>query len=416
MSNKKRRNRDKVSLQNTDSILSESIDDRMDIDKAAEPSQVGKTNRFGYLKSNWWMIAVIAFLSIGALGAGLKYLDEDAKGEILRRESNKEKINFVDDASMISKINPFVPAGLPNPTPQLSKEYIYAGDKLLAVEDANANAAPPADLAIWRPSTGQWWVMGQTGSQQVTQQWGTSGDDPVEGDYDGDGKTDFSVFRPSSGTWYITYSAGGSAQYPFGQTGDNPVQADFDGDGKTDAAVYRPATGTWYVQRSSDGGNTILAFGVSTDIPCPADFDGDGRADIAFYRGSDTKFYYLLSSQNNASFTYITFGQNGDKPVPGDYDGDGRADAAVWRGGVFQWHVLYSSTNTTEGFTFGDPNSDKYVHNDYDGDGKVDRAFWRPSTGVWYIAQSSKRGQPDEMRYVQWGTQGDIPVPAFYRR
>src|SRR2546430_1867269 len=33
------------------------------------------------------------------------------------------------------------------PTPQLSKEYIYAGSRLLAVEDANANAAPPTDLA-----------------------------------------------------------------------------------------------------------------------------------------------------------------------------------------------------------------------------------------------------------------------------
>ena len=37
----------------------------------------------------------------------------------------------------------------PSGTPQLSKEYIYAsGSRLLAVEDANANAAPPADLAV----------------------------------------------------------------------------------------------------------------------------------------------------------------------------------------------------------------------------------------------------------------------------
>src|SRR5438445_5246973 len=48
--------------------------------------------------------------------------------------------------------NPFA-APPPSPTPQLSKEYIYAGSRLLAVEDANANAAPPADLAVGRPST-----------------------------------------------------------------------------------------------------------------------------------------------------------------------------------------------------------------------------------------------------------------------
>ena len=33
-------------------------------------------------------------------------------------------------------------APLPTATPQLSKEYIYAGSRLLAVEDANANVAP----------------------------------------------------------------------------------------------------------------------------------------------------------------------------------------------------------------------------------------------------------------------------------
>lgn len=98
-----------------------------------------------------------------------------------------------------SSWNPLA-APLPTPTPQLSKEYIHLpGGRLLAVEDANANAAPPADLAIWRPTTGEWWVLGGPGSAQTTFGWGVSTDRPVPGDYDGDGKTDFSVFRPSTG-------------------------------------------------------------------------------------------------------------------------------------------------------------------------------------------------------------------------
>jgi hypothetical protein len=85
-----------------------------------------------------------------------------------------------------SNWNPLV-ALMPTPTPTplpLSKEYVYAaGSRLLAVEDANARASPPYDLAVWRPSTGNWYVLGGTGSQQTSYGWGTSGDIPVPGDY-----------------------------------------------------------------------------------------------------------------------------------------------------------------------------------------------------------------------------------------
>ena len=95
-------------------------------------------------------------------------------------------------------------------TPQLSKEYVYAGSRLLAVEDANSNAAPPADLAVWRPSSGTYYVLGGPGSAQTTFNWGLSTDKTVPGDFDGDGKTDFSVFRPSSGEWYVVNSSSGA--------------------------------------------------------------------------------------------------------------------------------------------------------------------------------------------------------------
>jgi hypothetical protein len=111
-----------------------------------------------------------------------------------------------------SSYNPLAPD--PTPTPvTLSKEYVYAGSRLLAVEDANANAAPPADLAVWRPSNGYFYVLGGPGSAQTFYQWGGGAnlyDIPVPGDYDGDGKTDFSIFRPTDGTWWITYSSTGA--------------------------------------------------------------------------------------------------------------------------------------------------------------------------------------------------------------
>ena len=316
-----------------------------------------------------------------------------------------------------SSWNPLA-APVPTPSPQLAKEYIYAGSRLLAVEDANANAAPPADLAIWRPSTGGWWVLGGQGSQPVNYNWGTTGDDPVEGDYDADGKTDFAVFRSETNNWYIVNSATNTTdQFAFGTVDDVPAQADFDGDGKTDPAVFRPGTGTWYIRQSSSGQAVSNVFGNSTDKPYPADHDGDGKADIALWRESNQTFYSIKSS--NAAPQTVPHGYSGT-PVSADYDGDGKADYAVYNSSDAKWYIRHSSTNQIQlpAVQWGIA-GDKPVQNDYDGDNKVDIAAWRPTNspgqtdvGNWYINQSAS-GTP---RQVQFGIAGDIPVPALYRR
>ena len=106
--------------------------------------------------SKWLVFGVIAFLAIGASSAASKDLEEDARDQ--NRIAPK-------DQSPLSDVDLIVMPPVSDVTPQLSKEYIYAGSRLLAVEDANANAAPPADVAIWRPSTGTWWVMGGQSSR-----------------------------------------------------------------------------------------------------------------------------------------------------------------------------------------------------------------------------------------------------------
>ncbi len=306
-----------------------------------------------------------------------------------------------------SSWNPLA-APLPSPTPQLSKEYLYAGSRLLAVEDANANAAPPTDLAVWRPSTGQWWVLGGQGSQQTLANWGQSGDIPVPGDYDGDGKTDFSIFRPSNSQWYIVYSGSNTfpPPYAFGIAGDKPAQADYDGDGRTDAAVFRPSDNNWYVLGTTNG-FYYSTWGATNDIPVSADYDGDGRADIAIWRPSEQKFYSVNSS--NGGWQVISFQQSSTQPVCGDYDGDGKADFAIKSGA--DWIIRNSATAATSVTTW-QLASDIPVPNDYDGDGKCDIATWRDSNGNWYIRQSAT----NTLRQQAWGQSGDIPVPAFYRR
>ncbi len=378
---------------------------------ALEPSESveipdASTSWWSGLSQNgkWLALAIMALLSIGALGAGLKFLDDDAR---------LQKKLAVKDRSLLSSVNPFVPT-LPEPTPQLSKEYLYAGQKLLVVEDKNATAAAPADLAVWRPSNGTWYIFD---GSWITQSWGASTDVPVPGDFDGDGKTDFSVFRPGTSTWYVVFSSTQtSGDYAFGASGDLVSPADFDGDGKTDEAIFRPTTGVWHIHGSTVGYYTHT-WGVNGDLPASADFDGDGKADLAVFRPTDRKFYSINSADSSlqTADTGISSGTYEWKTVSGDYDGDGIDDYAVYDKDTATWYVRSSISGAFGSTDWGD-NEDLPVQNDYDNDGKVDYAVWTPSgtyVGRWYIRKSSDPGNP---RTQTWGVAADVPVPAFYRR
>ena len=171
----------------------------------------------------------------------------------------------------------------PTPTPQLSKEYIRtSGGRLLAVEDKNAIGQPPADLAIWRPGTqGVWWIFNPaTGSTWATVDWGITDDEPIPGDYDGDGTTDCAVRRDGSpyATWYVFYSASGPGSFQFGVNTDLPAQADYDGDGKTDRPFIdrRLAGNLRGLVRSGNDRRLLFAEGVKRVTSLIRRYDGDG--------------------------------------------------------------------------------------------------------------------------------------------
>ena len=98
--------------------------------------------------------------------------------------------------------------------------------------------------------------------------WGTAGDIPVPADYDGDERADYAVFRPSTGTWWIDGSTVGPWAVHFGLPGDVPVPADYDGDGKTDIAIYR--NGQWWQLLSATLTVRADIWGAAGDIPIPA--------------------------------------------------------------------------------------------------------------------------------------------------
>jgi hypothetical protein len=269
-----------------------------------------------------------------------------------------------------------------------------------------------ADLTVWRPSTGEWWILKSIYNFTIDQVpiLGASTDRPVPGDYDGDGRVDPAVFRPSTGVWTVATSSSNYATTITKQWGDStdiPVPRDYDGDGKTDFAVFRPSDGTWYIVKSSTNTPIAVQWGNSTDVPVPGDYDGDGKADIAIFRPSDGTWYILLSSTGTPM--NVQWGNSTDVTVPGDYDGDGKTDLAIFRPADSTWYILKSSTGTAMIVQWG-TSTDVMVPADYDGDGKTDLAVYRPSSGTWFILNSST-GVPTVM---SWGVSTDIPIPETY--
>jgi len=231
-----------------------------------------------------------------------------------------------------------------------------------------------ADIAVWRPSNGTWYIRGAAGVQ-----YGAAGDVPVAADFNGDHRSDIAVFRPSTGTWYIR----GVAGVRYGAAGDMPVAADFTGDGRADIAVFRPSNGTWYIR-----GAAGIQYGAAGDMPVAKDFNGDNRADIAVFRPS-TGTWYIRGVAG------VRYGAAGDMPVAADFNGDGHADIAVFRPSNGTWYI-----RGVAGIQYGAP-GDMPVAADYTGDHRADIAVFRPSNGTWYI-----RG----VAGIQYGAQGDLPV------
>lgn len=259
------------------------------------------------------------------------------------------------------------------------------------------------DIAIWRPSVGEWWVNRSLSTSTFAVQFGASTDLITPGDYTGDGKADIAVFRPSNGNWFILRSEDSSFfSFPFGTTGDIPAPADFDADGKTDPVVFRPSTGTWFIQRST-AGTLIQNFGGVGDRPTTGDFDGDGVADLAIYRQALGQWWL---SRSTAGVIVYGFGSATDKPVQGDYTGDGKTDVAFWRPSNGEWFILRSEDSSYFSFPFG-ATGDLPAPGDYDGDGKFDPTVFR--TGTWFINRSS-----GGTLIQTFGGAADRPVPGAF--
>ena len=228
------------------------------------------------------------------------------------------------------------------------------------------------DYAVFRQSNGIFYIIKSSDNTVQTIRFGQSGDKILIADYTGDGKDDVAITRPGANAgdpiqfWYFASSgpfAGRQVEQLWGITGttlantDNPVSGDYNGDGKADFTVVRAVGGqsVFYTRLGSDGAaspgpDRQTAFGLSTDQIVPGDYDGDGKTDIAVTRNQANQFVWYYIPSTGGPYQQVAWGTpSTDVQVQGDYDGDGRTDFAVWRqpaSGPAAFYVLGTSSGS----------------------------------------------------------------------
>ena len=262
-----------------------------------------------------------------------------------------------------------------------SKEYVYAGGRLIATEEP-----PPtgpvhhaSTIGVYRPNSNFFYLRNANtaGVPDISDQFGAPGDLPIVGDWDGNGSVTIGLYRPTTSTFFLRNSntvgfPDITVQFGDGPNGDLPISGDWDGNGTWTIGVYRPITSTFYLRNSNTAGlpDITVAFGAAGDQPVIGDWDGTGTMTIGLFRPSGNVFYLRNSNSTGVPDVTVAFGAAGDLPIVGDWDADG-----LWTIGVYRpsLSTIYLRNTNTAGFPdlsipYGDgPGGDKPVAGDWDG-------------------------------------------------
>jgi hypothetical protein len=152
-------------------------------------------------------------------------------------------------------------------------------------------------VGVWRPGTQGQWFLDLNNTSYVSNgspnliyisNYGSTGDIPVVGKWLADGVDRPGVFRQAQGLWFLNLTdqafnpsnPTASNVFQWGSAGDTPVVGDWNGDGISDVGVFRPSDATfggkasWYLDQGNVAWNNSVPptiapfqFGDSHDLP-----------------------------------------------------------------------------------------------------------------------------------------------------
>ncbi|MFI5915663.1 FG-GAP repeat domain-containing protein [Dactylosporangium sp. NPDC051541] len=276
-----------------------------------------------------------------------------------------------------------------------------------------------SDIALFRPSAGQWNIKSAARNVQLYGSYPYGGGDDIQltGDFDADGYADIALFRKTTGQWNIKSVKRGVqlvASYPYGGGDDTPLTGDFDNDGYTDIALFRHTTGQWNIFSVHRGVQIVASYvyGGGNDVPLAGDFDGDGYSDIALFRKTTGQWNILSLHRGVQIVASYPYGGGDDIPMAGDFDNDGKDDIALFRTTTGQWNIksVARGVQLFASYQYGG-GDDIPLTGDYDGDGYADFALFRVTTGQWNILSPHRGVQL--LASHQYGGGNDLPATTI---